>query len=248
MTLRTGTGRATDRGSHGPVGDGRYPEVVAVTSERRRPDPSRGSAKSSPASGEGERRRGLLDIAIRVIGEQGLEACTFRTLAREAGASTMTYTYVFGTRDSLIEAIIERVFERAWHERGFDVDDDADDPLGKLRRAANLAIQDGEEIDPFQRTLDRFVWEAAYSESTARKIDELDGRMAARYHRLIDLAKEQGQIDTELGNDDLLMMFWSLGDGLNIQRYAHPDEMPPERLSRLFNLGLDHMLGLGGPS
>jgi AcrR family transcriptional regulator len=86
-----------------------------------------GKANLRRSSGDPERRQELLDIAIRVIADRGLQACTFRTLAREAGASTMTYTYEFGTRDSLIEAIIERVFERAWSLRGFDRDDDADD-------------------------------------------------------------------------------------------------------------------------
>lgn len=201
-----------------------------------------------PGSGEADRRAELLDIAIQVIGDQGLQACTFRTLAREAGASTMTYTYVFGTRDSLIEAIIERVFDRAWHQRGFDLDDDEADPLGKLRRAANLAVQDGEAIDPFQRTLDRFVWEAAYSETSARKIDELDAKMADRYARLIELARDQGLIGIDLPTDDILISIWSLGDGLNIQRYAHPDQLPPDRMSRLFNLGFDRILGLAPTS
>jgi AcrR family transcriptional regulator len=210
-------------------------------------EPSRratGKANLRRSAGDPVRRQELLDIAIRVIADRGLQACTFRTLAREAGASTMTYTYEFGTRDSLIEAIIERVFERAWSLRGFDRDDDADDPLGKMLRAANLAVQDEVEIDPFQRTLDRFVIEAPYSDTARAKIDELDARLASRYHALIEMTKEQGLIDTELETDDILMMIWSLGDGLNIQRYAHPEQLPPERMRQIFNDGLARMLGL----
>jgi hypothetical protein len=58
------------------------------------------------------------------------------------------------------------------------------------------------------------------------------------------MTKEQGLIDTELETDDILMMIWSLGDGLNIQRYAHPEQLPPERMRQIFNDALARILGL----
>lgn len=217
---------------------------MSATSEKRKSGRAPGKSNPRRAAGDPEKRQELLDIAVRVIAEQGLQACTFRTLAREAGASTMTYTYEFGTRDSLIEAIIERVFDRTWELRDFGNDNDAEDPLGKLLRAVNLAVQIQPDIDPFQRTLDRFVWEAPYSAAAREKIDQLDAKVASRYHALIDLCKENGSISAERDTDDILMLIWSLGDGLNIQRYAHPEEMPPERMKALFNEGLDRILDL----
>ena len=217
---------------------------MAIAADRKPSGRPKGSARAGDPTETSKRRQELLDIAIVVIAERGLQACTFRTLAREAGASTMTYTYEFGSRDSLIEAIIERVFERTWLLRGFDRDDEDENPLEKLIGAANVALQGDVEIDPCQRTLDRFVWEAPYSEPTRAKIDELDARVAARYHSLIDSCREQQIIDPTLETDDVLMMIWSLGDGLNIQRYAHPEQLPPDRMRRLFDEGLKRILRL----
>lgn len=192
----------------------------------------------------GSRRDGLIDVAIRVISEKGLASMTFRTLAEQAGTSTMSFSYAFGNRDGLIDAVIERVYSRTWRERGLDRNDDAEDPLEKLWLAARVALQDGEEIDPFQRTLDRFVIEAPYSVATKKRVDELDTRIEGRYLDLLALCREQGLIEPRLDDDDLVIMIWSLADGLNIQRYAYPDQFEPARMLRLFSDGFRGLLGL----
>ena len=48
------------------------------------------------------RRRALLDAALRVIGQGGVEAITHRRVAEEAGVSRGAVTHHFGSRDAIV--------------------------------------------------------------------------------------------------------------------------------------------------
>jgi AcrR family transcriptional regulator len=208
------------------------------------PDRYKGIPVQDLWAGVDERKTELCDIAIRMIADQGFMALTFRNLAEAAGTSTMTFSYAFKSREQMIETLIDRVYSRTWRERGFDRDDDENDPLGKLRLATNVALQNSSEFDPFQRVLDRFVLEAPYSEKTKDKTNALDDLVEIRYIRLINLAREQGQISPVLEPSDIVQLLWSVGDGLNTQRYAHVDYFPPERMNRLYFTAFDFVLGV----
>jgi AcrR family transcriptional regulator len=51
----------------------------------------------------------LLDAAIRVLGERGMRALTHRAVDAEAGVAAGSTANYFPTRESLFEAIVERV-------------------------------------------------------------------------------------------------------------------------------------------
>jgi TetR/AcrR family transcriptional regulator, regulator of biofilm formation and stress response len=58
-----------------------------------------------------QRREALVAAAIRVIAAQGMAGATTRAVAAEAGMSLASLHYVFGSRDALLEAVIEQVVE-----------------------------------------------------------------------------------------------------------------------------------------
>lgn len=198
--------------------------------------------KTAPATPREIRRAELLDIAIGVIANQGLDGTSFRTLAAAAGTSTTTFTYEFGSREGLLEAVLMRAFEIHWTRKGFDIDNDADDPLGKLRQAAWLGVQAEPEVDPWVRTYDRFLFEFSFRPELEREIRQLEGLMMERYLSLIDLAREQGQIDPGMSAEDALFLVWSMIDGLNIHRYVYEEELDRERTSMLFNEGFNRIM------
>lgn len=200
--------------------------------------------ETATETARGIRRAELLDIAIKVIAERGLDNTSFRTLAEAAGTSTTAFTYEFGSREELLSAILTRAFEIHWTRKGFDLDNDADDPTGKLRQAAWLGVQSEPEIDPWIRTYDRFLFEFSFRPELEREIRQLEGLMMERYLSLIDLAREQGQLDPRMSAQDALFLVWSMIDGLNIHRYVYEQELDRERTSRLFNEGFDRILGV----
>ena len=207
-----------------------------------------GSSQGAAGRREG-RREALLDIAIRMVAERGLDDTSFRALAGEAGTSTTVFTYEFGSRDEMLAAALDRAFEIHWARKGFDRDDDAGDPLEKLRLAAWQGVNSGEELDPWVRTYDRFVFEYSFRPELRERVKVLEARMWNRYVTLADLARDQGQIDPGMPTDDALFLLWSLIDGLNIHRYIYEEELDPERTERLFDQGFDRIMGVqGGPA
>jgi len=65
------------------------------------------------------RREQLLDAAIEVLGGAGIHGLTHRAVDAAAGLPTGSTSNHFRTRDSLLGAVIERIFEReraAWEE------------------------------------------------------------------------------------------------------------------------------------
>jgi AcrR family transcriptional regulator len=58
-----------------------------------------------------QRREALIAAAIRVIAAEGMAGVTTRAVAAEAGMALASLHYVFGSRDALLEAVIEQVVE-----------------------------------------------------------------------------------------------------------------------------------------
>jgi DNA-binding transcriptional regulator YbjK len=65
-----------------------------------RPEPTR------QARGE-RRRRAILEAALRVIGERGVDAVSHRTVADEAGVPLASTTYYFESLDDVLEGALE---------------------------------------------------------------------------------------------------------------------------------------------
>lgn len=214
---------------------------MELTSDRKASGRPAGKTNLRRTPGDPDRREELLDIAIRVISEKGLQACTFRTLASEAGASTMTYTYEFGNRAGLLEAIIERCGDRLWEQRDLDADGE-DDPLSHFRRAAMDGCQLRDEMNPYLRTYDLMLIDAPHDEVIEKAVKESDLRFLDRYAAMVRACQEQGQIPAGIDPEDLVFQIWSLGDGLNLQRYAHPDLFDPGRMARLFLDGFESLV------
>lgn len=93
------------------------------------------SSSASPYADARERgstamRATLLDIASRLLAEEGPQALTMRRVAAEAGCSTTVLYTAFGGKFGLAEALYREGFAR-FHDRLTAVPDDAD-PLQRL--------------------------------------------------------------------------------------------------------------------
>lgn len=66
----------------------------------------------------GDRRRGLVDAAVRVISAEGVARATTRRIAEEAGVSGAIVHYAFATKDDLFKAVYESLTAVAFAEIG----------------------------------------------------------------------------------------------------------------------------------
>jgi AcrR family transcriptional regulator len=65
-----------------------------------------------------DRRRGLVDAAVRVISAEGVARATTRRIADEAGVSGAIVHYAFETKDDLFKAVYESLTAIAFTEIG----------------------------------------------------------------------------------------------------------------------------------
>ena len=62
-------------------------------------------------------RENLLDVAESIIAADGLRALTIRSLTQSAGVNIASVNYFFGTKDSLLVGLQQRMFEPMTQER-----------------------------------------------------------------------------------------------------------------------------------
>ena len=179
------------------------------------------------------RRDGLADLAIELIAEQGLQACTFRALAERAGSSTAPFTYEFGSRSGLLRAVLIRSWEVMWSEEDLETGD----PLESLYRACRRAVQISAEIDPHLRAYYEIYFNAPNDPELLELVKETDEGALPAYRGLIERAQEQGVIDSTREPAEVLDQIWALADGLNLSRYPYPECFPSEKIERLFRDG-----------
>ncbi|MBB5472604.1 AcrR family transcriptional regulator [Cellulomonas hominis] len=92
-----------------------------------------------------DRRRALVDAAVRVIARDGVAGATTRAVVAEAGMSLASLHYAFPSREHLLEAVVAEVTvqERLAAEVGLLPL--PEDPAGPAERALEDVIRDGLE-------------------------------------------------------------------------------------------------------
>ncbi len=68
---------------------------------------ARRRAPRTRAEQRAERRRAIIDAALRIIASRGLPAVTHRTVAREAGVPLAATTYYFASKDEILSEALE---------------------------------------------------------------------------------------------------------------------------------------------
>jgi AcrR family transcriptional regulator len=72
-----------------------------------------------------ERRAEIVEAAIELISREGLAAASTRQIAAEAGVSLSTLHYCFGTKEALIDAVIEAIVAQIGDVAGAAIPADA---------------------------------------------------------------------------------------------------------------------------
>lgn len=86
-------------------------------------------------------REHLLDVAEKILASKGLQALTIRELTQAAGVNLATVNYVFGTKDSLLIGLLQRMLRPMTFERlrRFDALEAAGNPA--LREVVSALVE-----------------------------------------------------------------------------------------------------------
>lgn len=181
------------------------------------------------ARGE-RRRRELLEAALTVINERGVQATTHRAVAEAAGVPLATTTYYFESIDHLLEeALLLFVDEEATRLRGL---------AEQLRTATASPAQIGELFaaelvngPPWPQPLERVQFELYLEAARRPLLREAAQRCLALYAEVAEAAL------TAAGSPrpaEGAQLFVALADGLGLHRSIAPlpDAVEREHLQR----------------
>jgi len=150
----------------------------------------------SPATKERLGRSDWIYEAVRVLGEEGVEAVRVEPLAKRLGVTKGSFYHHFGDRDELLLAILD-----TWHQRATSlvievVNQHSRRPEERLRHLLEMAI------DPALREVFRFVdvaireW-ARKDRRVQSMLDSVDAeRIAYIAERLVALGCDEAEAET----------------------------------------------------
>jgi len=178
-------------------------------------------------------REALINIAIDVINERGLTGCTFRTLAKEAGTTTAPFTYEFGSRAKMLQAISEQ----AWEKLGSGVTVEVkpgDSPVAVLKAGCDQWIPTNPADIPYLRVYLEMFFHSIDQPDLNQAVSVVSGDGARRWVDIVKAAQKAGEIDPARDAEDILTILWSVTDGLLLGAAAHPDYFSKQRLTRVW--------------
>jgi len=192
------------------------------------------------------RRTRLVVIARGVIAEQGIAACTFRTLAKAAGTSTRPFTHAFGTREALLRAVALTT----WDTNDLGVRTVI---VGIARPAHWNCIDEvtqlGEAWLPLsdeKSSGERIHLEIVlYGLSHPELEQELLGFSSASNNHMAVIFSEgqkRQQLRTDRTVQELVMAYWSYAEGLSFSAVYEPKALPRDMLLGLWRDGLRRLL------
>lgn len=192
--------------------------------------------RRSQAERRDESERRLLEAAAGLVVEQGIGAATFANIGERAGYSRGLVTQRFGSKQGLIEAMIERL-----QVRMADLLDDRD--IGELNGLEQVLTN----VDVFLRALDREGELRAYFvllASAVADVSELRAPFAAAHKRveqsyeaLFLKGQAEGSVKADLDAAAAALMTGALLFGLSMQLLLDPDmDLGPIRETSLATL------------
>lgn len=149
-------------------------------------------------AGRDETRANLVQVAARLLHEQGPSALTTRGIAQAAGVQAPTIYRLFGDKDGLLDAVAEHVFATYVAEKALA--QDSGDPLADLRTGWDAHVEFGLAnaalfvllTDPDRRT--RSPAAAAGVEILRARVHHVaaTGRLRVSERRAVDLIHAAG--------------------------------------------------------
>ena len=193
-----------------------------------------------------DRRARLVVIARDVIAEQGVAACTFRTLAKAAGTSTRPFTHAFGTRDALLHAVALTTWDSNEHGvRAVITEIDRPDYwtcIDEVTQIGEAWLPTSDERASGERIyLGIVVHSLSHPELGEELLNFSD---AANDHMAVIIAEGQKrqQVRTDRTVQELVMAFWSYAEGLSFSAVYEPKALPRDMLLGLWRDGLRRLL------
>jgi DNA-binding transcriptional regulator YbjK len=190
-----------------------------------------------------DRRGEIVQAALRVIAEQGVQGATTRAIVAEAGMPLASFHYAFASRDEMMEELIAHVVETQ-----------SIAAFGVIRFGADIrsTIRDG-----LQALFDTIVADTAEEQvlfelmlfaMRTPGLESLPQRQWAKYReaaeQVLRAAAESASIEWTVPVDTVARMLITYTDGLTLAWLADRD---PVAAASVMDLAADHLTALTTP-
>src|SRR5919204_1214088 len=144
-------------------------------------------------NGHQDRRRELLDAAVRVFAHKGYHTCRVGDIAEEAGVAHGLLYHYFRSK----EEVLETIFRESWSallEAIRLVEDSGDPPREQLRKTVAIVLRTWKNDPDLVRVL---ILEITRSAQLQKELDEL-GHAFDALERIVRRGQEAGEFATEI--------------------------------------------------
>jgi TetR/AcrR family transcriptional regulator, fatty acid metabolism regulator protein len=141
-----------------------------------------------------ERRRQILDAAVRAFAKKGYHACRVSDIAEEAGVAYGLVYHYFESKDAVLEA----VFREMWGAMvgAINAIESLDDPpRQQLRKSCAIVLRTWRDYPDVVRVLVREV--ARSGEQLQREVEEIAQAFQA-LQRIVERGQERGEFRADL--------------------------------------------------
>ncbi|MEW9548435.1 TetR/AcrR family transcriptional regulator [Nonomuraea sp. NPDC050783] len=167
------------------------------------------------------RRKQIMDAAVRVLGDEGLDQFTLRKVGRRLGGSVTLVTHYFPSRGALMKAMLERTLEDAHAMR--DELTAIEDQHDRLEAVLRGFLPDNEEALAQERARVALV----SHRNVDPDVDEFFARIEPSMRDVIRSGIEGFVDPDELDAMVDLVRVWASGMVLSV--IEHPEMWTPER-------------------
>lgn len=162
-----------------------------------------GSDQASAARQSASTRERLIEAAVRLFGERGIEATSLRALTDTAGSNIAAVNYHFGSKEGLLRAVIDQTMRAVNDERALRLDEleSAAQPvsIAALVRAfvepgVGLTEGHGHRGPDVARFIGRVMSEpdTRVRQIFAEQVESVEGRYLAAFRRALPDLDEDG--------------------------------------------------------
>lgn len=157
------------------------------------------STRAHPAE---DRRRQILDAAVRAFARRGYEACRVGDVAAEAGVAYGLVYHYFHSKEELLETIFRETWEQMLGTIA-EVEKDEERADEQLRKVIAIVLRTWKRNPDLVRVLVREVTRTPHFQSEIKELEQAFGAL----ERIIRRGQTQGRFDPDV---DPQLIGWSL--------------------------------------
>lgn len=184
-------------------------------------DNRRKTARRSQAERRAASEAALLDAALELFAERGVERTTLAEVGVRAGYSRGHATFVFGTKDQLIDRAAARARDRFLREAQAQISGEADG-LGKLLNIADYYMRIVKSAPTYVRAFFA-LWGGAMPSRAQPAIARYDPESRKILASLIKEGQRDGSVSTRISAKATAVALLGLFRGIGGQLMISPD-------------------------